>query len=318
MRSSPAHHYELGIHKHHLTKRPETLITTSLLVCALLCVCVCVTARPGSVESAVTAAVGPVSMAGYIVACEHGRVRDVTNRYFSNALSLKKLRDEAWWEQTARALHSLPPVGAHNAQASQVIRTDVGTQPQQRAAAGAAGWTEGGAEGQGGCGGGVLQTSQAPDSAHSHSLSLPDALKTGVTPDDDAGAAERAEEAAAAAAASMRAKREAAELEHKQKTGLSGLPTSIEGFKVHPLYVLKRHITKYEVGMCVSIRPLSHKHTLLMLAWANTGTAPCSLDHPDSHSGQPLFPCCSKQRHQLRQHHDLAPGVPPTQSNHRL
>ena len=44
---------------------------------------------------------------------------------------------------------------------------------------------------------------------------------------------------------------------------LQGLPTSIEGFKVHPLYVLKRHIGKYEV------RPSSgHSRGCRDFAWA--------------------------------------------------
>lgn len=53
--------------------------------------------------------------------------------------------------------------------------------------------------------------------------------------------------AAAATPAALRAAREDAELAHRQLSQLQGLPTSIEGFKAHPLYVLKRHIGKYEV-----------------------------------------------------------------------
>lgn len=43
-----------------------------------------------------------------------------------------------------------------------------------------------------------------------------------------------------------RAAREEAELKHQEKVGL-GVPTSIDGFKAHPDFVLQRHITKYEV-----------------------------------------------------------------------
>ncbi|GLI64108.1 hypothetical protein VaNZ11_007283 [Volvox africanus] len=49
-----------------------------------------------------------------------------------------------------------------------------------------------------------------------------------------------------ASGADLRAAREAAELQHRGLSQLQGLPTSIEGFKNHPLYVLKRHIGKYE------------------------------------------------------------------------
>ncbi len=45
----------------------------------------------------------------------------------------------------------------------------------------------------------------------------------------------------------LREEREAAELAHKQQASQAGVPTSIEGFQKHPLYVLKRHITKYQV-----------------------------------------------------------------------
>ncbi|EFJ49372.1 hypothetical protein VOLCADRAFT_89729 [Volvox carteri f. nagariensis] len=63
----------------------------------------------------------------------------------------------------------------------------------------------------------------------------------------------------------LRAAREAAELHQRGLSQLQGLPTSIEGFKSHPLYVLKRHIGKYE-----SLRP---------------GTAPLGL-----HRGEPYYP----------------------------
>lgn len=43
-------------------------------------------------------------------------------------------------------------------------------------------------------------------------------------------------------------KREDAELEQKVVRERSGLPTTIDGFRCHPLYVLERHITKYQVG----------------------------------------------------------------------
>eukprot|EP00955_Chlamydomonas_euryale_P072057 361277-Chlamydomonas_euryale.AAC.2 len=52
----------------------------------------------------------------------------------------------------------------------------------------------------------------------------------------------------------MRARREDAELRQRVAAAMSNLPTSIDGFKNHPVYVLKRHISKYEVGRAGSLR----------------------------------------------------------------
>lgn len=45
----------------------------------------------------------------------------------------------------------------------------------------------------------------------------------------------------------MREMREEAELAQMARAQLHGLPTTIDGFKDHPIYVLRRHIKKYEV-----------------------------------------------------------------------
>ncbi|GFR39968.1 hypothetical protein Agub_g498, partial [Astrephomene gubernaculifera] len=87
-----------------------------------------------------------------------------------------------------------------------------------------------------------------------------------------AAAAAPAGPAAAAAAGGgggggeqLRAARESAELRQRGAVQLAGLPTSVEGFKGHPAYVLKRHIGKYE-----ALHP---------------GTAPLGL-----HRGEPYYP----------------------------
>ncbi len=45
----------------------------------------------------------------------------------------------------------------------------------------------------------------------------------------------------------MRAKREEAELATRVTAQMAGLPTSLAAFKGHPLYVLARHVGKYQV-----------------------------------------------------------------------
>jgi hypothetical protein len=46
----------------------------------------------------------------------------------------------------------------------------------------------------------------------------------------------------------MRREREEAELSSRVTAQAAGLPTTIGGFKGHPLYVLARHVVKYQVG----------------------------------------------------------------------
>jgi xeroderma pigmentosum group C-complementing protein len=48
--------------------------------------------------------------------------------------------------------------------------------------------------------------------------------------------------------AALRAAREDAELSARAAQQAAGAPTTVDGFKGHPLYVLQRHITKYQVG----------------------------------------------------------------------
>ncbi|GIL45587.1 hypothetical protein Vafri_2789 [Volvox africanus] len=101
--------------------------------------------------------------------------------------------------------------------------------------------------------------------------------------------------------ADLRAAREAAELQHRGLSQLQGLPTSIEGFKSHPLYVLKRHIGKYE-----ALRP---------------GTVPLGL-----HRGEPYYPrpdlsvlhTVERWRRVGRQVRDLELGAPAKVVKKRL
>ncbi|GIL94232.1 hypothetical protein Vretimale_488 [Volvox reticuliferus] len=101
--------------------------------------------------------------------------------------------------------------------------------------------------------------------------------------------------------ADLRAAREAAELQHRGLSQLQGLPTSIEGFKSHPLYVLKRHIGKYE-----ALRP---------------GTVPLGL-----HRGEPYYPrpdlsvlhTVARWRREGRQVRDSELGAPAKVVKKRL
>jgi hypothetical protein len=57
--------------------------------------------------------------------------------------------------------------------------------------------------------------------------------------------------------AALRAAREDAELSARAAQQAAGPPTTVEGFKGHPLYVLQRHITKYQVGPALETSAVS-------------------------------------------------------------
>ena len=52
----------------------------------------------------------------------------------------------------------------------------------------------------------------------------------------------------------MAAAREDADLAQRAQQAKRGLPTTIDGFKSHPVYVLERHIAKYQ-----ALRPEAKK-----------------------------------------------------------
>lgn len=237
--------------------------------------------RPGVVESGAAGAGSNAAAAGYVVACEHGCVRDVTTRYYPNTLSVKRLRDEQWWQGTLEVIGNSggaaggaatgagaggpSTAGARHQPGSQAQQQQQSQEPSQAAAPAhsAAAGPLAGAGGAAAGAAGKAQPSGGPGPAGPFS-SAPPAAAAKVKTDAAAAAQAQAQAqaaAASAAAAAMRAKREEAELNHREKAGLAGLPTSIEGFKSHPLYVLKRHIAKYEVLTCMHACMRLHEDT---------------------------------------------------------
>ena len=166
----------------------------------------------------------------YVVALqepEDGEARDVTRRYVGSALGLQKLRDERWWAATLKAYAS-----ARGARCRGNGRGGGdGRGVEERLAAGTA--VAGSA---GPSAGGVRGHRAAAGSAGP----LPAATPPRAGSDEAAGSGGKA-------AADVRAKREDDELQLRSASQMLGLPTSLEGFKTHPLYILKRHLTKYQV-----------------------------------------------------------------------
>ncbi|KXZ44021.1 hypothetical protein GPECTOR_75g745 [Gonium pectorale] len=241
----------------------------------------------------------------YVVAAERGGLADVTPRYCHNLLAAQRNRDEPWWAATAAALSMAGGAGVAVAAAATGAgkEENVGAERKTVEEAKAGGGSGGGAAaaataaaaainavvaGKGGGGGGGSGGRAGPllvDARLSHQRGEQDnplgphaarrkgaaaapAGGAGEGSDAPAGAIASTVGAAAAAAANggdLRAAREAAELAQRGLSQLAGLPTSIDGFKSHPMYVLKRHIGKYE-----ALRP---------------GTAPLGL-----HRGEPYFP----------------------------
>lgn len=147
----------------------------------------------------------------YVVAVQGGAPKDVTRRYAANYMATLKHRDEGWWGATMRAVR-LP-----SAHLPPRLRAEV---EEAAALAGSAAGGDGGsaetaAGGRDGGGGGGL------------------------------GGGGKGSEGSAAV---LRSKREDAELEHREAVHKQGVPRTIEGFKGHALYVLKRHIGKYQVS----------------------------------------------------------------------
>jgi hypothetical protein len=151
----------------------------------------------------------------YVVAAQGGAAKDVTRRYSRNYQAALKHRDEEWWAATMRALRGA--AGAHlppALRASVSAGGGVGAQvPVSAAAAAAAAGPSGSQAAAGGSGGGAVAEGDS---------------------------------------AALRAKREDAELSHREAAHRRGVPNTIEGFKGHSLYVLQRHISKYQVGWAAS------------------------------------------------------------------
>jgi hypothetical protein len=216
-----------------------------------LLACACRAADMGAMA---TAAGGNIAAAGYVLACEHGALRDVTQRYFTNTLALSQVRDVGWWETTARRISNLqprPPAIVQAAQAQQQQQQQQvkppGNAVQQEGTQGAANQQGSGAAQQ--AIGVTHQAIPAGPSTAPLGSGAPHPLPLPAKPPPSAGASGPglAQQMSASDAAALRARREDMELSHSHRVGLAGLPTSVEGFKAHPTYVLKRHISTYQV-----------------------------------------------------------------------
>jgi xeroderma pigmentosum group C-complementing protein len=151
----------------------------------------------------------------YVVAAQGGAAKDVTRRYSRNYMAALKHRDEEWWAATMRAAR-----GAAGAHLPLALRAAV-------EAAGAAGGP--------GAGMAAAAAAQGPATAAGTRSS-----------GGDVSVAAAAAGAPGADAAALLAKREEAELSHREAAHRRGVPATIDAFKGHSLYVLQRHIGKYQ------------------------------------------------------------------------
>lgn len=166
--------------------------------------------QPQKVDDALS---GSVPLA-YVVAFANGGAKDVTQRYVPSLLAVERWRAGAWWDQTLQPLRS---------------REVAARLPASGAAARCNG------------GGGLANGHASREgSGRQHVAELK------VAPGGDGELARRMNKAAKTLSAQeMRAAREDAELGEKAVVDRSALPTTLEGFKKHPLYVLQRHIPRY-------------------------------------------------------------------------
>jgi hypothetical protein len=252
------------VHNRTLLEPPGYLLAVVMIYMCLVRGC-----RAADVGAAASAAGGSVAAAGYVLACEHGAVRDVTQRYLTNTLALSQLRDVSWWASTVRRISNLRPRPPAYVQLGQAQPPP---QHQQQPAPQAV------ASGQQGKAPAAAAQSQQPNGAVPQSTATPivqaspsDAPPGSVAPQlvpaparpplpPAASAPAQAQHMSAADAAALRARREDMELSHSHRVGLAGLPTSVEGFKAHPTYVLKRHISTYQVLLLLQrIRRISEQ-----------------------------------------------------------
>ncbi len=204
---------------------------------------------------------GLYALSGYVIACNNGSVRDVTSRYLPDSTTVRKLRDAAWWDETVRTLKHMQiggPAGMpHEPNTNAAAAAAAATAAQSTTAAAGPSGAGAGTSAAGTAAGGPSTTSHASPAKGSKKDSSKGATKAGKAA--KSAAADGA--AAAAAAAQLRDAREAAELSSKEQAGLDTLPTTIDDFKKHPVYVLKRHITKYQVPKYTHTHTYRHTDT---------------------------------------------------------
>ncbi|GAB4822170.1 hypothetical protein N2152v2_009216 [Parachlorella kessleri] len=160
----------------------------------------------------------------YVVAFAGGGAKDVTSRYSRSLLAAEKLRDSKWWEATLRPLRAkevaatlTAAAGAGASPVSAVPAAAVPSMKQER--------QQGQQEER-------PQQQLQQESQHGKQQGLGQQGGEGM---------ETPHEAHRLAAA-----REDADLAQRAQQAKRGLPTTIDGFKSHPVYVLERHIAKYQ------------------------------------------------------------------------
>jgi len=183
------------------------------------------------------------------------------SRYAANFTVNLKWRDESWWTATMADLRSsaahLPKqlaaeVANATATAATTRRQRQRRQPdQQQQQPDAAGSVPGVAASQEPA---AAAADEQPRKRHKPAPQLSDNPVQPCASSDEDDVIITDDKAAPAAGgeglsgAALRAAREEAELSARAAQQAAGAPTTVEGFKGHPLYVLERHITKYQVG----------------------------------------------------------------------
>lgn len=189
---------------------------------------------------------GPVLT--YVLAFTAAGVKDVSRRYAKDFERTLRGRDETWFAEVIAPLRAkvcfspilsfvvlalfMRLVGYHACMQLCLLRVQ-----------------------QSMCGvvqaGAMVAPAAPPQSATQHNNALPQAAtgNVGATTEGPASAQQSAQ------IAQLAEKREDAELEQAELKQRQKLPQNIEGFRKHPLYVLKRHISKYQ-GLKTGSAPL--------------------------------------------------------------
>ncbi|GAX72825.1 hypothetical protein CEUSTIGMA_g280.t1 [Chlamydomonas eustigma] len=144
-------------------------------------------------------------------------VKDITSRYASSTLTVQRLRDDAWWTSLLSSLNlKSNPHGGESSSSTQNGRSLTAPMLHQSKSQPA--------------------SSQGLDIGQSRQV----ASKAITNTDEQTAPRDRPTFSA------LRSKREDAELQQRSASHMQGLPATIEAFKSHPVYILKRHLTKYQ------------------------------------------------------------------------
>ena len=159
----------------------------------------------------------------YILAFSgQGGAKDVTRRYTSSFLSAEKQRDGEWWDGTMAVLRAKEMKALHGA-----------------AAATAAG-------GGGGAAQMNLPTTASPTPKFTTTKATTPPLTKSTPPTKRTTTTTTTTKSTAVPSPSLMAAREDRELELRAASERHTHPTTIEGFKKHAVFILARHIAKYQ------------------------------------------------------------------------